>query len=239
MTARPTTSMATLAGLHADAVAAAKFLKEATPLGVQITEKMRADLAAIEARWDLPPAQKSDGRRLTREAARERLAELNLATKRAVAAIDAYVERATAADHDDHDVAAEMRRTAAWNRVRGLLDATPKDAPKALKAMDLVEDAQRRGDRAALEALRRELPAYLGAHGEDVPSHLPAQLDMLAGPQVARDARTLEAEIAAGRQRTLVAVGSLHRSVDTSTDPVVVPGWSDGDVITIEPAAQA
>lgn len=224
----------TLPELHAAAANAAKRLREIHDAAVSTVRELHDANRTIKSRWDLSDDRRTAGIRLARTAARDRLDALELERLTAEADVRSYLARATSAQHDGGDAARESQRSAAWQRARAQLDALPQSAAKSIAAAKLLDDASRIGDLATLEAARRELPAYLSVHNEPMPDGLARDLDIVAGPQITKDARTFEAALGYGPENTATALGSLRAYVDNpdQTARAVVASW-DGEVVNL------
>lgn len=171
----------------------------------------RSAATDLAKRWDLEPAGKSKGLDLDAGEARTRLAELKTRYADTRRSLEHHT-RALAAYDGGGGVEGELRRQAAWHRAQRALDsAEPGHTHKV--AAQLVQDAISADDRAAMNALRRELPAYMAATGHPpLPAAVTGHLDLLAN-DVAAFGSSTQAVADAGTARLDAAFREAGKSL--------------------------
>lgn len=190
---------------------------------VQATKAQKAKLAAIDARWDLPDAQKREGKarewaQFENAATTANLDRLSLEAER-----QRLVAKLTAGHRQPGGTDEELRRQAAWSRLEKQLDLVPAESIKFSAALSILEAAAASGDEATLQAARRELPAYLERNKERLPRESAVWLDMNGGPPETVAARVVEMADGKDRAASAIAVRWMQDAARTREVPEFMP----------------
>ncbi len=196
----------------------------------------RRAIAEIDADWRIPPEQKHDGKNLQRMAARERAQALRDHRRTLRSEYDAILARLTATHRPGLGGAeAEMRRTAAWSRLERQLDALPAGTVRWHAVEPILDQAAATGDTDTLDAARRELGAYLAAHGEELPEARRTWLDFQSSIPGVAEARQIALENDRALYRSGWDVDKVAHSLGdpSGNDPDVLMGLVDGQTVDV------
>jgi hypothetical protein len=167
------------------------------------------------------------------QTANDELDRLDAAAVSALDAIHAAIASATAsvtaASDPSLQVLAELQAQAAWHRAQARL-------ANGADVSSIIQEAAARGDRATLDALKRELPAHVDPSGGDRTRQrmLSDWLDMIAtveGPTLnaaERAARTIMDEVTPGSMGVRGAFNYAREELNGRYQPGYIPGWVKG-----------
>jgi hypothetical protein len=223
--------MTTPARLREIAAERVRLGRHASELAVGIAAKLRD----IDARWDLDVEAKHRGKQLVWDGMQAHVAEFDRQHQALTREYNRVLEQLTAAHVQPPGVEAELLRTAAWDRLRTRLDRY--EGPTAFReAQRHLDEADRIGDTATLQAARRELGAYLAArHGEDMPAAMKMWLDARSGVDSVVEARVVDVNANRQMYRADIAVGMLAKHVANRQLPDVLPSMTEGAVVFTDP----
>lgn len=131
----------------------------------------------------------------------------------------------------------ELKRQAAWNRTRPILDRL--EAPALLERIgSLAKQAAEAGDDATLRALESELPAYLEARRMTslllTAQNTVDQARLPHLPPAARQAVSVRRDLATGWPRLAAAFQAARREASGQGGlTIVLPGWNTAERITL------
>lgn len=191
------------------------------PVAMAKNQQVRLD--NLKDRWDLSAESRQAGVQIERENF-EREAAATLERFNAAKTERAKIIRELTAGHrQPPGTEQELQRQAAWARLERTLNTLDGNVIRYEVADKLLRQAAEVGDEATLQGARRELPAYLAGHGEPLPGHIGAWLDIVAGPEDAAQARLIEQESAVDLQVSEMAVGALATAASKGEVPATLP----------------
>jgi hypothetical protein len=202
-----------------------------------IAIEVQRQVAQISLDDRLSPAGKKDAENQARNKGLQQLDQLYQSALDDVRSLEQAIDQATARPAGDaqEQLLRELQVQRAWQRAARLLDAMP-DGPAVARQLDaLIQDAARVGDRAMLQALREEVPAYLQARRMpdlDVLDRI-AEAEAPHLPPVARAALQVEKQARAGWPRVQAAIQMARNNVSGMGGLYSLPGWHPTEQLNI------
>lgn len=188
---------------------------------------LHGSLAKLDDRWDIDAGAKAKGRRINIDVTESVLAKIRGEFEARRLEYDRLVADLTRPHLQPPGQEAELKRQAAWSRMVRHLDALPA-SHRHSAAVERLERAVAEGDRATVEAGRRELGDYLAPTGNSLSAAEVAWLDLNSGLESVATARAIAVDNDQRVERMAWNFGQATRSIHANGIPHAFMSTEDG-----------